>query len=119
VTRLRRLQYALIMVMDRHRERLLGNVLANYILIERVPDFCRLWHPNIGRLAPGVLIEFLVEDAFTNVYATVANINAQAGDLLAPLGVDITKKRAPGEVCCPGHIFPCVGKGFLSPGLGR
>jgi len=68
------------MVVDSDRERLFRDVLSNNVLVERAPNFCRLRHPDAGRLAPRIFIELLIEDAFANVDATVADINARPGN---------------------------------------
>src|SRR5713101_3077473 len=106
------------MVVYRHRKSLLGDLLADHILVERAPNFCRLGDANVRRLAPSVLIELFIEDAFANVYAAVANINARPSDQFAHLGVALATKRAHGEVGSPGHIC-LLEKKLLSPGLAR
>ena len=92
------------MIVNRDRKRLLGDVLADDILIERAPDFRRLRHTNIGRLTARVLVEFLIEDAFADVDATVANINAGPGDEFAHFRVAFATEGAHGEVGSAGHI---------------
>ncbi len=64
------------MVVNRHGEHLFRRLLADDILIELAPDFGRLRHTQTRRLPPGVLVQFLVEDAFADIDAIVANVNA-------------------------------------------
>src|SRR5881397_895237 len=64
----------------------------------------RFRNPNVGRLPSRVLVQFLVENAFADVDATVADINARAGDQLAHLGVALATERAHGEVGRARHI---------------
>src|SRR5206468_7464418 len=106
------------MVVHRHRKRLFGDLLPNHILVERAPDFCRLRHAKVGGLAPGVLVQLFIEDAFANVYATVADIDSGPGDQFAHLGVTLATKRAHGEVGSASHTWS-LEKELLSPGLSR
>jgi hypothetical protein len=73
-------------------------VLPDHILIESFPNLCRLRHPNIRRLPSGVFVELLIENAFANVDAAVANVNARACDELSHLGVAFATEGAHGEV---------------------
>ena len=91
------------MVMDCHRERLLGDILANNVLIKQAADFHRLRHTDIRRLASRILVQLLVEDAFANVDAAIADVNAGTGDEFADLGMAFATKRAHREVGSAGH----------------
>ena len=95
---------AFVMIVHRHRKRLFGDVLANYILIQCAPDFYRLRHANIRRLTPGVFVEFLIEDALANVDAAIADINARPGDEFSHLGMAFAAEGAHGEVRSAGHM---------------
>src|SRR5439155_4451124 len=90
--------------MDCHGQRLFSDVLANHILIERAPDFCRFGYADIGGLTPSVLIELLIENALANVDAAIADINAAPGDELGHLGMALAAERAHGQVRSAGHI---------------
>ncbi len=68
------------MIVDCHRERLFGDLLADHILIKGAPDFCRFRHPDVGGLTPSVLIELFIENTLTNVDAAIADINTGTGD---------------------------------------
>ena len=92
------------MIMYRDRKRFLRDLLPNHVLVERAPDFGRLWYADIRRLTLRILIELLIEDAFANVNATVAYINARPGDQLAHLGMALATKRAHCEVGSAGHV---------------
>jgi hypothetical protein len=67
-------------------------------LIESFPNLCRLRHPNIRRLTPGVFVELLVENTFANVDAAVADVNARACNELPHLSVAFATEGAHGEV---------------------
>ena len=47
----------------------------------------------VRRLPARVLVQLLVEDALADVDATVANVDARAGDELAHLGVALPQKE--------------------------
>src|SRR6185503_11240842 len=93
------------MIVHRHRKRLLGADLSDHILIESFPNLCRLRHPNIRRLTPGVFVEFLIENAFANVDAAVADINARSGDELPHFGVAFATEGAHGEIRSARHML--------------
>src|SRR6266487_4567988 len=100
------------MIVDRHRKRFLGDILADDVLIEQAADLHRLRHTNGGRLASRVFVKFFVEDALADVDAAVANVNARPGDQLAHLGVAFATKRAHGQVRGAGHIFPLMSSSY-------
>src|SRR5205085_7250960 len=102
--RRRALQYAFEMIVDRNRERLLRDVLSDHILVERTADIRRLRHPNGRRLPASVFVQFLVENAFADVDATVADVNAGTGDEFTHLRVAFATERAHGEVGSARHI---------------
>ena len=106
IRRRRALQDALEMIVDRDRERLLRDVLADHILVERAPNLRRLRNANGRRLPARVFVQFLVEDAFADVDATVANVDAGTGDELAHLRVAFATEGAHGEVGSASHIVP-------------
>src|SRR5439155_16322874 len=83
----------------------LRGVLTNDILIKGPTDFRRLGHTNIGGLSASILVEFLVENAFANVYTAIADIDAWSGDQFANFRMALATKRAHGEVGSAGHIF--------------
>src|SRR5215510_7262037 len=93
------------MVVHRHRKCLLGDVLPDHILIESFPNLCRLRHANVRRLTPGVFVELLVENAFANVDAAIANINPGACDELADFSVAFATEAAHGEVRSACHML--------------
>src|SRR5215472_6643581 len=93
------------MVVHRHRKRLLRDVLPDHILIKSFPNLCRFRHPNIRRLTPGVFVELLVENAFADVDAAIANINPRPSDELAHFGVAFATEGAHGEVRSARHML--------------
>ena len=97
------LQDALVMIVHRDGERLLGDVLADDVLVERAADFDRLRHANGRRLPARFLVQFLIENAFADVDAAVANVNAGPGDEFAHLGVALATEGAHRQVGGAGH----------------
>ena len=110
------MQDALVVVVDRHGERFLGQFLADDKLVELGFDLRRLGHAHRAVLFLRLLFEFFVEDALTKGDATVADVNAGAGDEFADLAMALTAERAHGEIGRPGHRlkrawrpgFPCA-----------
>src|SRR5690606_16694447 len=69
---------ALVVVVDRDRERLLRRLLADHVLVEELTDLARL-----GQLFPahlGRLGELLLDDLVTEVDALVTDVYARPGD---------------------------------------
>src|SRR5215475_10305045 len=95
------------MIVQRHRKCLLGDVLPNHILIESFPNLCWLRYANVRRLTPGVFVELLVENAFANVDAAIANINPRACDELTDFSVAFATEGAHGEVRSACHML-CI-----------
>src|SRR5215213_195933 len=91
------------MIVDRDRERLFRHILPDHILVERTPDLDRIRDPNVGGLAPRVLVQLFIEDALADVDATVANVNAGTGDQLPHLRVAFATEGAHREVGSAGH----------------
>ena len=98
VGRRRALQDALVMIVHRDGERLLREVLPDDILVERAADLRRLRHANGRGLPARVLVQLLVEDAFADIDAAVADVNAGAGDELAHFRVAFAAEAAHGEI---------------------
>ena len=93
------------MIVNRDRKRLLRDLLADHILIERAANLGRLRNPNIRGLPPRVFVQLLIEDALADVDATVANIDAGTGDQLAHLRVAFATEGAHCEVGSASHGF--------------
>ena len=93
------------MVVHRHGKCLLGGLLPDHILIESFPNLRRLRHPNIRRLTPGVFVEFLIENAFANVDAAIADVNTRARDEFSHFSVALATEGAHGEVRSARHML--------------
>src|SRR4029079_10479550 len=93
------------MVVHRNRKSLLRAVLPDHILVESFSNLCRLRHPNIRGLTPGVFVELLIQNTFANVDAAIANINAWACNELAHLSVAFATEGAHGEVRSARHML--------------
>ena len=105
------------MVVDGDRKGLLRDVLPDDILVEGSPDFRRFRDPNSRRLPPGVFVQFLVEDAFADIDATVANVDPGTGDELAHLGVAFAAEGAHCEVRSACHRCASLLSSFYSSTL--
>src|SRR5882724_2207111 len=93
------------MIVHRHRKCLLSGFLPDHVLIESFPNLCRLRHPDIRRLTPGVFVEFFIENAFANVDAAVANVNAGTCDEFSHFSVALATEGAHGEVRSARHML--------------
>ena len=115
-----RLQNAFEMIMDSDRERFLRGVLTDYVLIKRAPDIYRLRNADRRRLPPRIFIQLFIEDAFANIDATVANINARTGDQLSHLGVAFATEGTHRQVRGARHKFwPLKSSSYSSSFLGK
>ena len=106
------------MIVNRDGKRLLRDLLADHVLVERAPDLGRLRNADVRRLPPRVFVQLLVEDAFADVDAAVANVDAGTGDELAHLRVALAAEAAHREVGSAGHGYPLT-KQFLFLDLAR
>ena len=88
------LKNALVVIVNRDRENLLGFLLPDDMLIELTHDFGGLGHANARLLLSRFIVEFLVEDPFANGDAAVADIDARPGDELAHLRVAFATEGA-------------------------
>ena len=91
------------MVMNRDRQRLLGDVLADHILIERTPDFDGFRNTNGRRLPACILVELFVENALADVDAAIADINAGTGDQFFDFGMRFAAETAQRDIGRTSH----------------
>ena len=84
-------------------ENLLGLVLADDMVVEFPHDVGGFRHADGGLLLAGLIRQFLVEDAFADGDATVANVNTGTGDELAHLRVAFATEGTHREIAGPGH----------------
>ena len=82
----------LVVVVHRHRERLLGLVLANHVLVDELVDLARLGQLVPGRL--GRLRELFLDDLVAEVDALVADVHTWPGDELLHLLLALSAERA-------------------------
>ena len=93
---------ALVVVVDRDGERLLGLVLADHIGVEELADLHRL-----GQLFPADLLlarELLFDDLVTEVDALVADVDTGTGDQLLDLALRLATEGAFQQITA---VDPC------------
>jgi hypothetical protein len=83
---------ALVVVVDRDRERALGGVLADDVVVEDVVDLGRL--RQVLELEGGWSGELLVDDLVAKIDALVADIDAGTGDQLLDLSLRLPAEAA-------------------------
>ncbi len=84
--------HALVVVVDRHRQRALGLFLADHVVVQHVADLAR----------PGQVVEveldrcgqLLVDDLVAEIDALVADVDAGAGDQLLDLALALAAEAA-------------------------
>jgi hypothetical protein len=79
-------------VVHRHRQRALGLLLADYVLVEDLVDLPRLGQVLEVEARRGG--ELLVDDLVTEIDALVADVHARAGDQLLHLALRLPAERA-------------------------
>src|SRR5213592_2570612 len=84
---------ALVVVVDRDRQDLLGALLADHVLVEDLLDLGRLRHRRGGRESL-LLVDLLGDDVVAEVDALVADVDDRAGDQLADLVLALATERA-------------------------
>src|SRR5882724_10063194 len=84
---------ALVVVVDRDRQDLLGALLADHVLVEDLLDLGRLRHRRGGREGL-LLVDLLRDDVVAEVDALVADVDGRAGDQLADLVLALATERA-------------------------
>jgi hypothetical protein len=84
---------ALVVVVDGDRERALGVVLADHVLVEDVVDLARLRQVlEMSNARRGD--ELLVDDLVAEIDALVADVDAGAGDQLLDLALGLAAEAA-------------------------
>ena len=107
------LEDALVVVVHRHGQRLLGVFLADAGQVKLALDLGRLGDVDARLLLLGLRGEFLVEDLLAENDAVVADVNARPGNELLDFGVGLAAETAEREVGRAGH----GGYSFLSARL--
>ena len=84
--------HALVVVVDRHRQRALGLLLADDVLVEDVVDLPRLREVlDVEVRRSG---ELLIDDLVAEIDALVADVDAGAGDQLLDLPLRLAAEAA-------------------------
>src|SRR6185369_15460468 len=84
--------HALVVVVDRDRERLLGCVLTDDVLVEELVDLARL--RQLVELQVAGLAELFLDDLVAHVDALVADVDPRARDELLDLLLALAAERA-------------------------
>jgi hypothetical protein len=79
-------------VVNRHRERLLRNILTDDVRVQEVVDLARLG--QLGEADVGALVQLLLDDLVTEIDALVTDIYAGSGDELLHLLLALSAERA-------------------------
>jgi hypothetical protein len=79
-------------VVDGDRERALGGLLADHVLLQHVVDFLRFG--QVLQLEGGRRGQLLVDDLVAEVDALVADVDAGAGDQLLDLALRLAAETA-------------------------
>ena len=85
---------ALVVVVDRDRERLLGPLLTDHILVEDVVDLFGLRNVPQPEVLVDVLVELFFDDLVAELDALVADVDAGACDQLAHLLLRLAAEAA-------------------------
>ena len=85
---------ALVVVVDRDRQRLLGALLTDHVLVEDVIDFFGLGNVSEPEILVDVLVELFLDDLVAELDALVANVDAGAGDQFAHLLLRLAAEAA-------------------------
>ena len=91
----------LVVVVDGHGERLLGDVLADHVVLQELEDLARLGQLVEAEL--GGLGELLLDDLVAQVDALVTDVDARAGDQLLDLLLALPAERALQQVAAVSH----------------
>src|SRR5690606_3457345 len=83
---------ALVVVVHRHRQRLLRPLLADHVLVEDLEDLLGLGQRAAGALR--LLLELLADDVVAQLHAFIADEHARARDQLADLVLALPAERA-------------------------
>src|SRR3546814_5487566 len=104
---------ALVLVVDGHRPRTLGEGLADHVLVEDFQDLLRLGQRAARRL--GLLLEFLADDVVAKLHAFIADEHARARNQLAHLVLALPAKRAIQDLAAvAGTALSVFGHAFWS-----
>ena len=91
---------ALVVVVDRHRERLLGRLLPDHVLVEHVLDLLR--RRDLGHRLRHLALLVLREDLVAERDALVADVDGRPGDELPDGVLRLAAERA-AQVAVVGH----------------
>ena len=94
---------ALVVVVHRDGQRLLGFVLADAVLVQRRLDLLGLGDVELDRLFLLLSLQFLVEDVLADENAVVTDVHARPGDQLADLRVGFPAEAAQGDLVGACH----------------
>ena len=91
------------MVVNGHREHLLGVLLADDVVVEVAEDVAGAGHGEFGERGEALLFEFFIEDVLADDDAGIADVNARSSDQLFDFRVAFTTEGAHCDVRGAGH----------------
>ena|SRR5436190_6997508 len=102
---LRRLvQHSLVMIVHSYRQRLLGLVLPNAILVEVVLNLDGFWDgTDEGRLLGFNRRQLFIENAFAKNDAVIADVDPWTLNELLYFCMRFSAEAAQGNICWPRH----------------
>src|SRR3712207_3377241 len=112
--------HPLVVVVDRDRQRTLGLVLADHVLLQEVVDLLGL--RQLVELQVRGLRELFLDDLVAEVDALVADVDPGASDELLDLLLALPAERALEEVTAltdSCHLLTSTSGGFQAPGVRR
>src|SRR5438876_6640565 len=86
------------MIVDGHRERAFGVVLADAMSVQVLFDFRRFGHLVSWRRFLRFVMEFFVENTFAQQHTMVADVNARPGDQLFDFRMGFAAETAERDV---------------------
>jgi hypothetical protein len=84
---------AFVVIMNRHRQDLLGALLADYVLIKNSFNFRGFWHIGGGANIL-IVVAFFSDDIVAEIDAFITDVNGWTGDQLTNLVLTLPAEGA-------------------------
>src|SRR5690606_41682886 len=103
-----------VMVVNSNRQRALGPVLANHVLVQDFEDLARLGQRTARRLR--LFLKFLTDDVVAQLHAFITDEHARARDQLAYFMLTLAAERAVQNLAAavPGTTLPVFAHASLT-----